>query len=128
MLVKKTTDIRLNCDTIFVLLWSDINEVVKCLLQKMASWAERLSVFAAVASEVAVRLVSRYEKNVRRIKWRILVIFLYFCEFSLTTYGWRKKEERKKEEEEEEEEEEEQNEHFFARISRQNKTLGKLRG
>ena len=34
--------------------------------------------FAAVASEVVARLVSRYEKNVRRTKYRILVIFLEF--------------------------------------------------
>ena len=53
----------------------------------MASSAERLSVFAAVASEVVARLVSRYEKALPREKRRILVIFLYFCRSSLTSYG-----------------------------------------
>ena len=53
----------------------------------MASSAERLSVFAAVASEVVARLVSRYEKALPHEKRRILVIFLYFCGFLLTSYG-----------------------------------------
>ena len=53
----------------------------------MASSAERLPVFAAVASKVVARLVSKYEKALPRVKWRILVIFQYFCGFSLTSYG-----------------------------------------
>ena len=53
----------------------------------MASSAERLSVFAAVASQVVARLVSKYEKALPLEKWRILVIFVYFCGFSLTSYG-----------------------------------------
>ena len=53
----------------------------------MASSAERLSVFVAVASEVVARLVSRYEKALPREKQRIVVIFLYICGFSLTSYS-----------------------------------------
>ena len=59
---------------------------------------ERLSIFTAVASEVVASLVSRYEKAHSREKWGIVVIFLYFCGLSLTSYGWwkRRKKERKK--------------------------------
>ena len=63
----------------------------------MASSTERLSVFPAVASKVVVRLVSRYEKALPREKQRILVIFLYFLGFSLTSYGcWKRKKKKKK--------------------------------
>ena len=41
-----------------------IGEVPNHLEYKMASQTERLSEFAAVAIEVAVCLVSKYEKNI----------------------------------------------------------------
>ena len=59
------------------------------------SSAEHLSVFAAVASEVVV-CVCRDEKALPCNKRRILVIFLYLCGFSLTSYMVDGKERRKK--------------------------------
>ena len=52
--------------------------------------------FAAVASEVVARLVSRYEKNVRRTKYRILVIFLEFLWIVVDELRLTEKKERKK--------------------------------
>ena len=65
----------------------------------MASWTERLSVFAAVASKVVANLMSKYEKAHPRAKWRTVVIFkIFFCGLSLTNYGWWKKKKKEKKE------------------------------
>ena len=43
-------------------------------------------------------LMSKYQKAHPRAKWRIMVIILYFCELSLTSYGWWKRRKKDKRE------------------------------
>ena len=62
MLENKRRDLSLSCDIAIVYLRTVIGVLANHLEYKMASWKERLSVFAAVASEVVASLVSRYEK------------------------------------------------------------------
>ena len=76
---------------------------------------DRLSIFAAVASEVVASLVSRYEKTHPHEKWRIVVIFLW----AFVNELWLTEKERKKKK---------QNGHVCGGITQLHKRLGKLRG